>query len=51
MFFDFLNRMIRFRKNKENIDWQRILRWNSGKDSNNPPRQKLSKRHKKVIIK
>lgn len=51
MFFDFLNRVIRFRKNKENIDWQRILRWDSSKYSNNPPCQKLSNRPKKEKIK
>lgn len=51
MFFDFLNRVIRFRKNNENIDWQRLLRWNVSKDSNNPPSQKLSNRLKKEKIK
>ena len=51
MFFDFLNRVIRFRKNKENIDWQRILRWGSSKYSNNPPCQKFSNRPKKEKIK
>ena len=51
MFFDFLNRVIRFKKNQENIDWQRILRWNTGKDSNNPPSQKLLDIPKKEKIK
>ncbi len=51
MFFDFLNRMIRFRKNNEKFDWQRILRWDSGRDSNNPPCQKPKNRPKTKKIK